>query len=183
MRFSAAEIAAQPWKNGGGATRELALRQVGDKTIWRVSLAEIDRNGAFSHFPGLARIHCIISGAGLSLGNSDCQLAAEPFCPLHFDGGLKLEAVLQDGPCQAFNLIYDPQVIRPDMQVIGPGQYALPEGECLVFVLSGTAHISGQDMGQDAPLAAQEGWLGEGPGSLSVGAGSKAILLGLQPQI
>lgn len=178
MRFSLAEIASQPWKNGGGSTRELALQQEAGKMTWRVSLAQIDQDGAFSAFPGLARIHCIVSGAGLSLFNADTHLEARPLQPLHFAGGLLLDARLNDGPCQAFNLIYDPARISADMQILGAGEHMLGAGDYVIFVLSGQANLAGQDH----PFAAGEGCLVGAGQTLGISVGSQVVSLALKSQ-
>ena len=141
MRFSVNEIPPQPWKNGGGTTRELVLKQRQGCMAWRISLAEIIRDGAFSAFPGLLRIHCITSGAGLLLSNSDLQLAARPLQPLHFDGGLALRARLNTGACQAFNVIYDPKLSSATMRVLEGGGSIGGAGERVLYVLAGQLKV------------------------------------------
>ncbi|MEO8526020.1 MAG: HutD family protein [Caldimonas sp.] len=50
-----ADTAAQPWRNGGGVTRELlAWPGVGDWCV-RVSIADIEADGPFSTFSGVQR--------------------------------------------------------------------------------------------------------------------------------
>jgi environmental stress-induced protein Ves len=65
----AADCAPQPWANGGGTTRDLALeplppgaRADGPAFDWRLSLADIDRDGAFSRLPGIDRVFASIEG-------------------------------------------------------------------------------------------------------------------------
>ncbi|MCZ0993430.1 HutD family protein [Streptomyces noursei] len=46
--------AAVPWRNGGGLTREVAAHPPGagwDAFAWRVSLAEVTRDGPYSRCP------------------------------------------------------------------------------------------------------------------------------------
>jgi environmental stress-induced protein Ves len=55
----AADLKAVPWKNGGGATREIAASPPGaafDAFDWRVSVAEVSVAGAFSMFEGIDRV-------------------------------------------------------------------------------------------------------------------------------
>ena len=55
-RFALADIAPTPWKNGGGATREIACWPAGtglDSFDWRISVATIAADGAFSLFAGI----------------------------------------------------------------------------------------------------------------------------------
>mgnify|MGYP001627821364 FL=1 len=137
MRFSASETAAVPWKNGGGATRELALSEDARGLRWRLSLADIGQDGPFSPFPGLSRVHTILAGPGLTLANADVTLHACPFQPLHFDGGLALSAALAGGPCRAVNLIFDPARVAAGTSLHSPGPFAAPEGEKVIFLLKG----------------------------------------------
>ena len=86
MRISALTARAVPWKNGGGVTRELAVHEQDGCMVWRLSLADIAQSGPFSAFPGLARIHCVVEGAGHTLSNESTRLEARPLEPLCFDG-------------------------------------------------------------------------------------------------
>ncbi len=61
----AAERIAQPWKNGGGVTREVAVWPEGaglDDFLWRVSIAEVASAGPFSRFDGIDRTLAILEG-------------------------------------------------------------------------------------------------------------------------
>jgi environmental stress-induced protein Ves len=61
----AAERIAQPWKNGGGVTREVAVWPQGaglDDFLWRVSIAEVASAGPFSRFDGIDRTLAILEG-------------------------------------------------------------------------------------------------------------------------
>ncbi|MCG7628134.1 HutD family protein [Epibacterium sp. MM17-32] len=148
MRFDAAQIEPMPWKNGGGTTRELAVRKGARGLIWRLSLAEIAQNGPFSAFPGLWRVHTIIAGKGLCLHGTDAEREAKPLTPLEFDGGLALEARLIDGPCRAVNVIFDPRYVQVKAQV-HQGDFAGQAGD-LAFVIDGALHL-----GRDHFVAAQ----------------------------
>lgn len=56
---------ASPWKNGGGRTFEIAAHPPGadfETFDWRISLAEIEKDGPFSRFDGVDRILSLIEG-------------------------------------------------------------------------------------------------------------------------
>jgi hypothetical protein len=97
----------QPWRNGGGQTRELLLWPA-DSDAWRlrISLARIDRNGPFSAFPGVERWFSVLEGAGviLSIDSRVLKLDAQsaPFC---FDGSNPPDCSLVDGPTNDLNLM------------------------------------------------------------------------------
>lgn len=58
------------WRNGRGETREIAAWPAGstlDTFGWRVSVATIAQDGAFSRFPGVTRTLALIDGPGLRL--------------------------------------------------------------------------------------------------------------------
>jgi environmental stress-induced protein Ves len=59
-----------PWKNGGGATTEIAISPAGASLKafdWRVSMARVASDGPFSDFPGIDRTLAVVKGNGLVL--------------------------------------------------------------------------------------------------------------------
>jgi uncharacterized protein len=111
----------QPWRNGGGQTRELLLWPP-DPQAWRVriTLAQIDRSGPFSAFPGVERWFTVVEGAGVILSidaqpvKLDCSSA-----PFSFDGGDPPGCTLIDGPTSDLNLMC--RGGRGSLQVVHPG--------------------------------------------------------------
>ena len=104
----AADTAAQPWRNGGGRTRELLTRPAGARD-WklRISLAEVDRDGPFSAFPGIERWFTVIDGAGVRLTLPEQRHELLPgHAPLRFGGELPVACSLIDGPTTDLNLMY-----------------------------------------------------------------------------
>jgi len=61
------DVAAVPWRNGGGVTRELLAWP--DPHDWqlRVSVAEIEASGPFSAFQGVDRRFAVLAGDGVRL--------------------------------------------------------------------------------------------------------------------
>lgn len=103
-----AAVPPQPWRNGGGQTRELLAWPPGSGAGWqlRVSVADIDRDGPFSAFPGVQRGFVVLEGAGVVLGfpAGDLTLTtASP--PLHFDGADAPGCRLVAGPTRDLNLM------------------------------------------------------------------------------
>lgn len=97
-----------PWKNGKGATLELAIAPHGaglDDFDWRISSARVEGAGPFSHFPGIDRSLGLLSGAGLRLSLPE-SVILDPHHPvLSFAGDQDVRAELLDGPVQDFNLM------------------------------------------------------------------------------
>lgn len=59
-----------PWKNGGGVTVEIAVYPEGasvDNFDWRISMATVASDGAFSIFPGIDRTLSVLEGDGIVL--------------------------------------------------------------------------------------------------------------------
>lgn len=101
----AQDCAPQPWRNGGGQTRELlAWPPVGEWQL-RISRADIDADGPFSAFPGVQRWFAVLQGAGVALQlGSERRLRAGD-TPLCFDGAAAPDCRLLDGPTQDLNLM------------------------------------------------------------------------------
>jgi environmental stress-induced protein Ves len=100
------EVAATPWKNGGGVTRELlAWPTAGDWRV-RMSVADVAQDGPFSRFDGVRRWFSVLDGAGVRLridGAAHDLTAARP--PFAFDGGAACHCELLAGPTRDFNLM------------------------------------------------------------------------------
>lgn len=95
----------QPWRNGGGITHELVAQPAGDWR-WRVSVARIERDGPFSHFPGVQRHFAVLRGAGVELEiDGACHTLHAGGEPLAFGGGQACHARLLSGPTLDFNLM------------------------------------------------------------------------------
>ena len=109
LRIARDAVPPQPWKNGGGATRELLVWPPGagpDGWALRLSLATIDRDGPFSAFPGLERHFVVVDGAGVSLAwPTGSRWVCRGDRPLVFDGADAPTARLIDGPTEDLNLM------------------------------------------------------------------------------
>ena len=106
-----AAIAPQPWKNGAGLTREIAIRRHDTSASgfdWRISLAEVAHDAPFSAFPGVERCITLLHGDGLQLASDDGSLTQrldQRLQPFHFSGDLTLQASLRGGACRDFNVM------------------------------------------------------------------------------
>ena len=61
-------VAPVPWHNGLGATRELAsLHDDDGALLWRISLASLSGDAAFSDFPGLDRLFVALGAVALEI--------------------------------------------------------------------------------------------------------------------
>ena len=100
------DVPPQPWRNGGGHTRELLAWPSADDWALRISLANIDADGPFSRFDGAQRWFTVIDGAGVALTFADAERRLGPRdAPLCFDGALAPMCRLLDGPTRDLNLM------------------------------------------------------------------------------
>jgi len=109
-----ADCPPQPWRNGGGRTRELlrwpaalAPGTAADEAwIVRVSVAEITADGPFSAYPGIERWFAVLQGAGVRLALPEGeQVRREGEDALHFAGEAAPGCALLGGPTQDLNLM------------------------------------------------------------------------------
>lgn len=91
-----ADYPTRAWRNGGGVSHEIAWHEHDD---WRLSLAEITRDGPFSDYTGFDRTLTVI-GEGLRFGGQSIGPA-----PHAFRGEDAIHATLHAGPVLAFNVI------------------------------------------------------------------------------
>jgi environmental stress-induced protein Ves len=141
LRIVAADaVAAEPWKNGGGVTRELlglVLPGSAPRAGWdlRISVADIDADGPFSAFDGISRWFAVLEGAGVRLhwpggatgaaASADAAGAAGMHAgaartldvrpgdpPLQFDGEDAPDCRLLRGPTRDLNVMVRHAVAR-----------------------------------------------------------------------
>ncbi|MFK0262414.1 HutD family protein [Streptomyces angustmyceticus] len=100
---------AAPWSNGGGVTREVAVEPPGagwETFAWRVSLADVTRDGPYSPLPGVRRILTVVEGAGLELTVDGVpRLLPGRHRPFAFPGGAATGSRLLDGPVVNLNVM------------------------------------------------------------------------------
>lgn len=154
-----ADSRSMPWKNGGGATLELAAAPAGatlDDFVWRASIATIERGGPFSNYPGVDRTLVFLAGTGMRLriGADDVEIDT-PGAAVTFAGEAPVACELESGPTRDFNFMVRRQrgtaevsVINDIPREVGPAVTLV----CHAFARSCTCVLGGQ-----APLALPAG--------------------------
>lgn len=105
------DVTPQPWRNGGGVTRELVTWPSPEAWLVRVSVARIARDGPFSAFPGVWRWFTVLSGAGVSLEWSDRKRTLTRGDEgTAFDGNDAPMCRLLDGETEDLNVMWDSRV-------------------------------------------------------------------------
>ena len=134
------DVAPQPWRNGGGRTRELLAWPNAADWRLRVSVADIEADGPFSSFPGVQRWFAVTEGNGVELTiDGRTQHVTRSDAPLHFAGAAATSCRLLDGPTIDLNLMLrgvsgrvlaatDGVEWRPDLAQCG--LYTAVDGNC-----------------------------------------------------
>jgi environmental stress-induced protein Ves len=154
------EYRRERWKNGLGWTREVLRWPPGrEEWDWRVSIAEVDKAGPFSAFPGVQRELVLLSGEGMRLDFEDGE--SVQLLPPHgrhrFDGARALRAELVAGPTHDFNLMWRPDRVDATLlhrPLVGPMLFfAEPGVRWAAYLLSGRALVKDQLL----PLVMEQG--------------------------
>ncbi|MHA7296408.1 HutD/Ves family protein [Pseudarthrobacter sp. MDT3-1] len=108
IRF--AELRSEPWRNGGGVTRELASHPKAASAQdgawdWRVSIADVSKAGDFSAFPGMERVLTVIDGELLLLTVDGAEHPLEKYRPFRFSGEAAAHSALPTGDIRDLNVI------------------------------------------------------------------------------
>ncbi|MCP9000694.1 HutD family protein [Pseudarthrobacter sp. RMG13] len=108
IRF--AELRSEPWRNGGGVTRELASHPKAASAQdgawdWRVSIADVSKAGDFSAFPGMERVLTVIDGELLLLTVDGAEHPLEKYRPFRFSGEAAAHGDLPTGDIRDLNVI------------------------------------------------------------------------------
>ena len=105
-RVALTDVAPQPWKNGGGVTRELLAWPRAGEWIVRVSVADIEANGPFSAYPGVQRWFTVLEGMGVRLEFAESAAILTPEQPpISFDGTDAPFCELLQGATRDLNLM------------------------------------------------------------------------------
>jgi environmental stress-induced protein Ves len=137
------------WKNDGGWTTELARSAdiAGADFRWRISIAEIESDGPFSSFPGIARDLLLLDGNGIELDIDDAppRQLTRRFERVQFDGESKVECRLLAGPTRDFNVMAQRDAVLAEViarPLVG-SMVIFPEAgaEWFVHVFAGHAKV------------------------------------------
>jgi environmental stress-induced protein Ves len=147
------------WKNDGGWTTEIAREPAdpADDFVWRISIADIESDGPFSSFPGVARELMLLAGNGIELDIDDAAplRLTERFQRVRFEGESRVECRLLAGPTRDFNVMTQRDAARAEVMgrpLVG-SMVLFPEAGVvwLAHLVSGAAKArSGSDVAEIA---------------------------------
>ena len=160
-----ADAPLQPWRNGGGVTRELLAWP--DPNGWwvRISVADIAADGPFSAFPGVRRWFTVLQGGGVALAIDGVeQVCRIGDSPLAFSGESSTACRLLAGPSRDLNFML--RDTEGTMQRVVANRPWSPHASCCgVFTMgAGRCGIAGSvvDLGAESLL-----WLDDAPKTLT----------------
>ena len=143
-------VAPQPWKNGGGMTRELLAWPTAADWVLRISVADIHADGPFSAYAGVARWFAVLQGGGvrLTLPEGERVLRAGD-APLAFAGEAAPACALLAGATRDRNLMLRRDAGRATMQLARSGDSFAPRAglralfavDALTLQVDGTAAL------------------------------------------
>ena len=158
--FPANEYRRERWKNGLGWTREILRHPQGaDNWDWRLSIAEVDKEGPFSAFPGCDRELVLLTGEGMRLlfDDGDTVVLNPPHDRHRFAGERSLRAELINGPTHDFNVIWRRDAVQAQVlhrPLVGPMVFFAEAGvRWVIYLLSGQAAFKDQPL----PLRLEHG--------------------------
>jgi environmental stress-induced protein Ves len=105
-----AQQASMPWKNGLGATTQLAIFPAAatlESFEWRISIARLDQSAPFSLFPGIERWLATLEGEMVLLreGFAPSRMTSES-APIRFSGETPSAGQVVRGPVLDLNVMY-----------------------------------------------------------------------------
>lgn len=151
VRFHRSTLPAQPWKNGGGVTREVLCLPAGsgfERFDWRVSIAHIARSGPFSAFPGIDRVITLLEGGGVHLRSPDGAIdhrLATPLAPFAFAGEAQVHGELLGADCHDFNVMTRRAACSAQVQVLRAASRLPACGQGLLLAVRGGWSLQGEE--------------------------------------
>ena len=148
------------WKNGKGETTELAISHGGtlDNFDWRLSMAKVIGDGAFSFFTGYLRNLILIDGNGIHLqhDHSKTDRLDSLLSFATFDGGCNTVATLTSGPIVDINVITKANKYHVTVTTCTDRQDIKLRActHCFIYCLNADASLTSQDNALNTTLSA-----------------------------
>jgi uncharacterized protein len=174
-----ADRPAEPWANGGGSTRVIAVAPDGARAgefDWRMSVATVN-SGDFSGFPGVDRVIVLADGPSMTLTIDGVHHPLAPFEPMPFAG----ESVVScDVPqqCLDFNVMTRRGRCTADVDIRDASGDVAPHADAstLVVPLAGSATVRSAG-GRSANLQRFDAVLLEAAASVRVESGGRIAVV------
>jgi uncharacterized protein len=142
-----------PWKNGGGITAEIAAYPVGaplDQFEWRVSMAHVTSDGAFSNFPQTDRTLTLVEGNGvvLTIAGQDREVTPDS-PPVSFPADVPTAARLPNGAITDLNVMTQRGLWRHHVRsalLAGSMTLTTSASTTIILLRQGALAVSGHEL-------------------------------------
>jgi environmental stress-induced protein Ves len=129
-----------PWANGRGTSYEIASdRNDAGEWTWRLAMAPVNEDGAFSRIECVNRFLAVVEGAGMLLSVDRKKLQCLPMQVVQFRGDAITEATLTDGPIMDINLMVRRKEADGEMAIVSTA--GLLNSASIVVAVGGSAQV------------------------------------------
>jgi environmental stress-induced protein Ves len=129
-----------PWANGRGTSFEIASdRNESGEWTWRLAMAPVNEDGAFSRIECVNRFLAVVQGNGMLLSVDRKKLQCQPMQVVRFRGDAITDAVLTDGPITDINLMIRRKEADGEMAIVSDAQLLI--GASIVVAVGGSAQV------------------------------------------
>ena len=133
-----------PWANGRGTSYEIASdRNESGEWTWRLAMAPVNEDGAFSRIECVNRFFAVVEGEGMLLSVDRKKLQCLPMQVVRFRGDAISEAMLTDGPILDINLMIRRKEAEGEMAIVS--EVGLLQGATIVVAVGGRAQVLSGD--------------------------------------
>lgn len=148
------QVEPERWANGGGWTRTLLTWPDPARWTLRISVADVERAGPFSAFPGVDRWFAVLEGDGVRLataGHASVVLRAGDEQLHAFPGDAATDCELQGGATRDLNVMVRRREARATIRVLRDGDQRSNAELLACFVCDPATLATGN--GEPIPLA------------------------------
>jgi hypothetical protein len=133
-----------PWANGRGTSYEIASdRNESGEWTWRLAMAPVNEDGAFSRIECVNRFLAVVEGEGMLLSVDRKKLQCLPMQVVRFRGDAITDAALTDGPIMDINLMIRRKEAEGEMAIVS--EVGLLQGATIVVAVGGRAQVLSGD--------------------------------------
>ena len=133
-----------PWANGRGTSYEIASdRNEAEEWTWRLAMAPVNEDGAFSRIECVNRFLAVVEGEGMLISVDRKKLQCLPMQVVRFRGDAITDAALTDGPIMDINLMIRRKEAEGEMAIVS--EVGLLQGATIVVAVGGRAQVLSGD--------------------------------------
>ncbi|WP_166417270.1 HutD/Ves family protein [Cochlodiniinecator piscidefendens] len=149
------------WANGLGTTTEVIKVEDEEGLLWRISMAIVNEEGAFSSLVGIDRTLIVIDGPGFDLIGDECPHLAQPLAAVRFSGDIAISATNLAGPSVDFNVMTARRAFHHQAEVLHGQQEFSLKGDTNLICALGQAVVGNN--GQNHSLGPRDALMVDGP--------------------